>query len=538
MGAVRWAAVADPLLGAMVGPYRVESVLGRGGMGVVYRAVDERLGRTVALKLVASDLAANDTFVQRFLAEGRAAAAVEHPNVVPVYDVGEHEGRPWLAMRMVDGQNLAELLGAGPLEPRRALRLVGQVAAALDALHARGHVHRDVKPENVLVASGDHVMLSDFGLSRAVQGARLTQAGGFAASPAYASPEQLQGAGVGPSGDVYALAGVLFTCLTAQEPFPRPDVLAVLMAHASAPPPRVTDRVPELPPAVDDVIARGMAKAPAERFASCGELVEAAETALLHSASAPTLVGHVPTLVDAARAFAPPPPQSSTLIVPGAPPAPWARADAPPAAARSRWRPWHGLVAVVVVVGLLGAGAIVAMAGRDSGGGFDPDDLSGTPPEVGIDHWHVAYGVYICDRWLDPVLDQTDPEGIHSHADGIIHVHPTSGTASGPNARFDKLVEAIGATVDETSFTWPSSGGPTTETHGNGERCGDKPAKVISYYDGSERYDRAGTIRLFDRGKLVLALVPEDTPYEAIGDPPSTPGLDDLDDLAPPQTTP
>ena len=216
----------------------------------------------------------------------------------------------------------------------------------------------DVKPENVLVGAGDHAMLSDFGLARAVEGTRLTQTGGFAASPAYASPEQLRGSDVGPAGDQYALTGVLFTCLTAQEPFPRPDVLAVLMAHASAPRPRVTDRLPGLPSGLDDVVARGMATEPDQRFGSCRELVDAAQSVLLRPESAPTLIAAASP--SPLRAL-----QPATLLVPasgGSNPSPH-----PPAVPVPRWRTWPTVLAMLAIVGVIGALAAISISGRDQG---------------------------------------------------------------------------------------------------------------------------------------------------------------------------
>jgi DNA-binding beta-propeller fold protein YncE len=254
--------------------YRLEALVGRGGMGVVYRAHDPRLKRTVALKLVAPELAADPAFRERFLAETELAASLEHPNVVPVYDAGEVEGQLYLAMRYVAGNDLKTLLGReGPLEPKRALALCAQVAGALDAAHARGLVHRDVKPSNVLLDEAEHVYLADFGLTR-----RITESGGLGPSlgtPAYAAPEQIEGAEVDGRADVYSLACLLYECLAGEVPFRRDSELAVLWAQVNEPPPRLGAY-----PALDPVLAKALAKDPQERYASCLELVEAAREAL------------------------------------------------------------------------------------------------------------------------------------------------------------------------------------------------------------------------------------------------------------------
>ncbi len=262
--------------------YRIEAIVGRGGMGVVYRAYDPRLKRNVAVKLIAPELSDDARFRERFLAETELAASLEHPNVVPVHDAGEVDGQLYLVMRYVEGCELKTLLQKeGPLEPGRAIAVCGQVAAALDAAHARGLVHRDVKPSNVLLDEHGHAYLSDFGLSR-----RLADEGSpgvdarSVGTPDYASPEQIRGADVDGRGDVYALGCVIHECLTGQPPFPRSSELAVLFAHLEEPPPKPSESSPDLPGVIDAVIATAMAKSPDDRYVSCDELVEAARDAL------------------------------------------------------------------------------------------------------------------------------------------------------------------------------------------------------------------------------------------------------------------
>jgi serine/threonine protein kinase len=262
--------------------YRVEELIGRGGMGVVYRAYDLRLKRPVALKLVAPSLARDEQFRERFARESELVMSLEHPNVVPIYDAGDVDGRVYLAMRLVDGTDLRSLLRAeGALEPDRAMAICTQIAAALDAAHARGLVHRDVKPSNVLLDSSGHVYLADFGLTRTLDddgsGAGEDRAVG---TPAYLAPEQLEGRPADGRADVYSLGCVLYECLTGEPVFPRDTRLAVAWAHLEEEPPRASKRRAGLPEAVDAVLGRALAKDPEQRFATCGALVSAVEDAL------------------------------------------------------------------------------------------------------------------------------------------------------------------------------------------------------------------------------------------------------------------
>jgi len=265
--------------GAQVASYRVDGLIGRGGMAVVYRATDVRLGRTVALKVLGPELAGDQAFRQRFIRESRAAAAVDHPHVIPVFEAGESDGLLFIATRYVHGGDVRALIErAGPLPAGRAVRIVGQVAAALDAAHAHGLVHRDVKPANMLLdaSSGpDHVYLSDFGLSKQSFSATLTSTGQFLGTLDYMAPEQIQGHPVDGRADLYALACTAFEMLTGQPPFRRDQNLAVMWAQVSASPPSVRDARPDLPVGVDQVLAWGLAKSPADRPATCGEFAQA-----------------------------------------------------------------------------------------------------------------------------------------------------------------------------------------------------------------------------------------------------------------------
>jgi hypothetical protein len=254
---------------------RIEAVAGRGGMGVVYRATELSLGRPVALKLLAPDRAGDREFRERFQRESRMAAAIDHPNVIPVYAAGEHDGSLYLVMRYVGGTDLHALLrDRGALEPERAAELLAQVAAALDAAHAAGLVHRDVKPANVLLAD-DHAYLSDFGLTRlAASDTSLTESGRWIGTVEYSSPEQLRGERTDARADVYSLGCVLFAALTGRPPFACGTVPATMLAQLNDPPPRPSEL--GTPPEFDRVIARALAKRPEDRYPSAGDLGRAA----------------------------------------------------------------------------------------------------------------------------------------------------------------------------------------------------------------------------------------------------------------------
>ena len=272
--------------GSRLAGYLVEEQIGTGGMAVVFRARDEVLGRLAAIKVIAPSLADDEEFRARFLRESRAAAAVDSLHILPVYGAGETEGLLYIATRFVAGGDLAALLrrSGGRLSPERAAALVAQVASALDAAHAAGLVHRDVKPQNILIDAlperPEHAYLSDFGLSRTTASTGLTASGQFLGTPDYCAPEQVKSARVDGRADQYALGCVAFALLTGTAPFHREETLGTLFAHVQDPVPPVTGLRPELPPAVDGVIARALAKSPEGRYARCGELATALQEAL------------------------------------------------------------------------------------------------------------------------------------------------------------------------------------------------------------------------------------------------------------------
>jgi ABC-type branched-subunit amino acid transport system substrate-binding protein len=254
-------------------------------MSVVYLAEDLRLGRKVALKLLSPELTADAKFRERFLRESRLAASLDHSHVIPIYEAGEAKGALYIAMRYVEGSDLKSMLAEqGRLEPWRALEIARQVASALDAAHARGLVHRDVKPANILVTSegdGEHVYLSDFGLTKDTSSeSGLTETGHFVGTGDYMAPEQIQRKPVDGRADVYSLGCVLFECLTGRVPYPADQLMAVLWAHVNEPPPRARELRLELPASLDRVFAKALAKDPARRYPTCRALVEAARKAL------------------------------------------------------------------------------------------------------------------------------------------------------------------------------------------------------------------------------------------------------------------
>jgi tRNA A-37 threonylcarbamoyl transferase component Bud32 len=270
--------------GTVLAGFRVEAMIGAGAMGAVYLAEDSK-GRRVALKLLAPELARDERFRQRFLRESELVGSLDHPHIVPTLAAGEDEGVLYLAMAYVEGSDLRELLRReGRLEPRRAIELIEQVAGAVDAAHAAGLVHRDVKPGNILIApdaEGEHAYVCDFGLARHISSvSSLTSERGFLGTIDYVPPEQIEGRPIDGRADVYSLGCVLYECLAGGRPFERESELSVVFAHLNEPPPRLSDLRPELPSAFDGVFESALAKSPDGRYSTCGELVDAAWAAL------------------------------------------------------------------------------------------------------------------------------------------------------------------------------------------------------------------------------------------------------------------
>ena len=343
--------------GTVVGNYRIEGMLGRGGMAVVYAARHVELGRRVALKVIAAAFGSDPEFVERFRREGRLQASFEHPHVVTVYEAGESEHGLYLALQLVQGSALAALMAERELEAARALAILRQVAEALDAAHAAGLVHRDVKPHNVLVGGSDDAYLGDFGLTRVGGAAGVTATGKLVGTVSYLAPEVIRGEEATPASDRYAFAATVFECLTGTVVFPRGTEAAILYAHTSEPPPRISRRREELPQELDDVFVEALAKDPRER-----------------PASATGLMSKVAEALDSAAVGAlgpPPPPGASALEGTTVEPIPHAEPLRGGIRAGRRMLPW--LAAAALIGAAVAAAVAVAM---DDGG----EQAAAVPP--------------------------------------------------------------------------------------------------------------------------------------------------------------
>ena len=359
------AVMGDMAPGSVFAGHEIEAVTGRGGMGVVYRARQRSLDRTVALKVIAPSLMQDAAIRRRFVRESRIAASIDHPNVIPIYYTGEEDGVAFIAMRYVPGDDVRTLVRReGRLEPRRAASITAQVAAALDVAHAAGLVHRDVKPANVLLGPEDHVYLTDFGLTKHVlSDAGATRPGHWVGTLDFVAPEQIRGERIDARADVYGLACLLFYMLAGRPPYDHDNDEAKLWAHLSAEPPLVTEAAPGVPAAFDDVIRRGLAKMPAERYPSAGDLGRAALAALAGD-----------TVTEAERnvavgAAAPPEAETATAATRPAFRGETAAAvppteAAPTEVAQQRHRLRVPILAAVAAVMLLGAGIAAGLALR------------------------------------------------------------------------------------------------------------------------------------------------------------------------------
>ena len=362
-------------LGTTFGPYELHSLIGVGGMGEVYRAYDTEKERTVALKLLRPDMAADPAFQERFRRESRVAARLQEPHVIPVHDFGDIDGVLYIDMRLVEGRSLKDLLRTdGALPPTRAVSIIGQVAAALDAAHGNGLVHRDIKPENVLLTADDFVYLVDFGIAHGGGEASVTKTGLVIGSCAYMAPERISGERGGPASDVYSLTCLLYECLTGRAPFEAGDLREVMGAHLFTPPPRPSIMRRGIGRGFDDVIARGMAKKPTDRFPTAGELARAAAAA----ADQPPAPAPVP----------PPPPAPGTRQFSAADPnpvrtgrqRPYAPLPAPPGKRIGKTQVALVAATIVMFTAAVVLAAVLVLTGQDSGS--TPQTRLAVPPST------------------------------------------------------------------------------------------------------------------------------------------------------------
>ncbi len=322
--------------GAVIGPYRLVRLLGRGGMGEVYEALDTAKDRTVALKLLPPHLADDDQFRARFLRESQTVARLNDPHVIPIHDFGEIDGQLYLDMRIVHGRDLRSLIQDAPLPPERAVALVSQIAGALDAAHASGLLHRDVKPENILVGADDFAYLVDFGIAQSAGATRFTQTGSAVGSFAYMAPERFaDGVTLTPASDVYSLACVLFEAITGAPPYPSTSFEQIISGHLSRP-------IPPTGTVLDPVIAAGAVKDPAHRIGTCGAFASAARDALAGR--------HTPT-----------------MVAPVSRPQPLTQYPAGPPPSAGQGRRTALIATAVAAIALLAGGAAVWLATKDSG---------------------------------------------------------------------------------------------------------------------------------------------------------------------------
>jgi serine/threonine-protein kinase len=404
-------------VGQTFGKYKIISLLGRGGMGEVYEAHDTSKNRTVALKILRDEYSQDETFRTRFLRESHSAAVLQEPHVIPIHDWGDVDGNLFIDMRLVTGQTLDDLLTDSPLAPDRAVAIIAQIGAALDAAHAHGLIHRDVKPANIIVTPADFAYLVDFGLAQTQTDAPLTMAGTHIGSMAYMAPERFYNQPATPAVDIYALACVLYESLTGDRPFPNDNVEHVIAAHIAQPPPRPSEVNRRVPASFDAVVARGMAKDPDDRYGSAAALGRAAQRALAQtgqpqgntatavgpSSSTPTWAPYGdPTHAGPAGAVTqapysgPPPvpaaPQTWAAYNRGTPSSPMPASptvdisEPRPAARRARWLLPAGIVVAAVLLGTIGV-VIGLLAGRGNSGqtvGPSPTPIGGQSSQTAV----------------------------------------------------------------------------------------------------------------------------------------------------------
>ncbi|WP_029107848.1 serine/threonine-protein kinase [Mycobacterium sp. URHD0025] len=394
-------------VGTTFGKYSITRLLGKGGMGEVYEAFDAEKNRVVALKILADEYSRDVTFRTRFQRESHAAAVLQEPHVIPIHDWGEIDGSLYIDMRLVQGTTLADLTADGPLQPARAVAIVIQIAAALDAAHAAGLIHRDIKPQNIIVTPADFAYLVDFGIAESQGDTRLTTAGSRIGTLNYMAPERFTGQVVTPAVDTYSLACVLYESLTGHPPFISDSLETVLAAHVSAPPPRPSITNPAVPTTFDDVVSRGMAKDPDDRYGTTGGLGRAAQRAL-QAGSAPATLPH----------------QAPTLAAPFAGPASFpipTQSAAEPAHSEPRRRGWvlPTVIAVAAALILGGIGVVIGMLANNAGQSADAPPPSASQRDTAQ-----------ADGPVPPLITGPDQSSLHQSCDDGFAATTATGFAS------------------------------------------------------------------------------------------------------------
>jgi serine/threonine protein kinase len=441
----------DPIsrVGTQFGPYVLQRLLGRGGMGEVYEAYDTVKDRTVALKLMSQQLSSDDTFRRRMQREAHTAGRLQEPHIVPIHDYGEVGGQLFIDMRFVEGTDVGALISRdGPLPPPRAVAIVGQVADALDAAHRAGVIHRDIKPENILVNENDFAYLVDFGIAAAfTDNKNLTKTGTAVGSWSYMAPERFGNTEITYRADIYALACVLYECLTGVPPYPAESLPALMAAHLTRPIPRSSYQNPSIPSSFDQVIARGMAKEPAERYHTAGDLARAAHEAL----SAPDQ-RRADTLVEHSRQFAPPPNGAIPQLQPPLPQQ-WTAPTPPPA----KRKPWLVVGAALTVVALLaGAGIWLAVGNHgderpNAPTATSPTTTAGAPTTAGA-------APTIAPAQLDSILLSPAQVNAYFWTTGIVIDHNISEMRDPDPGNTLSDPQCLGALIGFQTSTYKSSG--------------------------------------------------------------------------------
>ncbi|MDT5194569.1 MAG: eukaryotic-like serine/threonine-protein kinase [Mycobacterium sp.] len=447
--------------GTPFGRYQLIELLGRGGMGEVWRAHDTTIDRVVALKMLLPHYAKDPDFDKRFRREARAAARLDDPHVVPIHDVGEIDGRLYVTMRLIDGVDLDTLLRTAPLEPERAVFVIEQIAAALHSAHRAGLVHRDVKPSNILLADNDFAYLIDFGIARAADDTALTSEGSTIGTWAYMAPERFQSGDIEPSSDIYALACVLYQCLTGETPFPGDTLEQVAVGHMVAPPPRPSETANTVPPTLDRVIETGLAKQATDRYPTAIEMATAAKQAITGpiSHAAPQHVPPPPSHPSW------PPPSGTVQNYPPTTP-PWSPPPSPPNPKRNSRRNGVLIGAAVFVVTLLVVGGVVAaveLTGKDKPTAAPP---GGTAPTAAAQTFN---GTYRAD--LGPGTDLEDKAVANAPATTASWaVRSTCGAggcvATAANISEGGIALVSNLTFDQLGGTWVAVGLASAECGG------------------------------------------------------------------------